>query len=62
MDGTAIAADPLNARWVKAAGTDPADCCGSGCVRCIFDSHDDAMERYRAALAEWNERTDSDND
>ncbi|MEO7013597.1 MAG: oxidoreductase-like domain-containing protein [Dokdonella sp.] len=41
---------------------DPADCCGSGCVRCIFDSHDDAMERYRAALAEWNERTDSDND
>ncbi|MEP6882989.1 MAG: oxidoreductase-like domain-containing protein [Dokdonella sp.] len=35
------------------AEPDPADCCGSGCVRCIFDLHDDAMQRYREALAQW---------
>jgi len=35
---------------------DPADCCGEGCVRCIYDVHDEAVERYRAALAAWQER------
>ncbi|HET6546201.1 MAG TPA: oxidoreductase-like domain-containing protein [Rhodanobacteraceae bacterium] len=35
---------------------DPADCCGEGCVRCIFDVHDEAMERYETALAAWRER------
>jgi hypothetical protein len=32
---------------------DPADCCGSGCARCIFDIHDEAMQRYREALRQW---------
>jgi len=32
---------------------DPADCCGGGCVRCIYDVHEDALERYERALAEW---------
>ncbi|MDQ3269519.1 MAG: oxidoreductase-like domain-containing protein [Pseudomonadota bacterium] len=35
---------------------DPADCCGEGCVRCIWDLHDEAMERYRARLAAWKAR------
>jgi hypothetical protein len=37
----------------KPAEPDPSDCCGSGCPRCIFDIHEEAMQRYRAALAEW---------
>lgn len=35
---------------------DPADCCGGGCVRCIYDVHEDALERYEQALAAWLER------
>ena len=32
---------------------DPLDCCGEGCVRCIYDVHEEAMDRYRDALAAW---------
>lgn len=35
---------------------DPADCCGGGCVRCIYDVHEDALARYERALARWRER------
>ena len=35
---------------------DPADCCGEGCVRCIYDVYDDAVERYREKLRAWRER------
>ncbi|MEI7038329.1 oxidoreductase-like domain-containing protein [Fulvimonas yonginensis] len=35
---------------------DPVDCCGSGCTRCVFDLHDEAMARYEAALAAWRGR------
>lgn len=35
---------------------DPNDCCGEGCVRCIYDVHDEALERYAKALAAWRER------
>lgn len=31
---------------------DPADCCGSGCVRCIFDLYDDQLRAWRQAVAE----------
>jgi len=36
----------------------PADdeCCHGGCVPCVFDRYDDALERYRAALAAWEAR------
>lgn len=37
----------------KPTEPDPLDCCGSGCVRCIFDVHDEAMERYRDRHAAW---------
>ena len=32
------------------------DCCHSGCNPCVFDLYDEALERYRAALAEWEAR------
>lgn len=32
------------------------DCCRSGCTPCVFDLYDDALERYRTALAEWEAR------
>lgn len=37
----------------KPAEPDPLDCCGSDCVRCIFDVHDEAMERYSDQHAAW---------
>jgi hypothetical protein len=35
---------------------DPADCCGAGCVPCVYDRYEDALERWRDALAAWCER------
>jgi len=35
---------------------DPADCCGGGCVHCIFDLHEAALERYEHELAAWRAR------
>ncbi len=29
------------------------DCCGSGCVVCVFDAYELARERYAARLAAW---------
>jgi hypothetical protein len=34
----------------------PSDCCGGGCDRCVYDLHDEALERYRKELAEWQAR------
>ncbi|HEY4541678.1 MAG TPA: oxidoreductase-like domain-containing protein [Noviherbaspirillum sp.] len=35
---------------------DPADCCNSGCMRCVFVIYEEQMEAYRAALREWESR------
>lgn len=32
------------------------DCCCSGCVPCVFDLYEDAMERYRVQYAAWRAR------
>jgi hypothetical protein len=32
------------------------DCCRSGCVPCVFDLYEEAMERYRIELKAWGER------
>jgi len=32
------------------------DCCGSGCVHCVFDLYQIALENYRQALAAWEAR------
>ena len=29
------------------------DCCGSGCVVCVFDAYEQARERYETRLAAW---------
>jgi hypothetical protein len=29
------------------------DCCGTGCVMCVFDAYQIAQENYEAALAAW---------
>jgi hypothetical protein len=35
---------------------DRDDCCHSGCESCVFVLYDEALERYRAALAAWEAR------
>ncbi|WP_050468422.1 oxidoreductase-like domain-containing protein [Herbaspirillum chlorophenolicum] len=32
------------------------DCCGNGCVPCIFDIYEQARERYLEQLDAWNQR------
>lgn len=38
------------------AEPDPTECCGEGCVPCVYDRYEAALERYRAALADWQAR------
>jgi hypothetical protein len=47
----AIAAD--DPRPQPPPAPDPLDCCGEGCVRCIYDGYDDALEAHRTTLAAW---------
>jgi len=35
---------------------DPEECCGEGCVPCVYDRYDEALERYREALSAWRAR------
>lgn len=32
------------------------DCCGSGCVVCVFDAHELARARHAARLRDWQIR------
>lgn len=41
---------------VPPAEPDVADCCGEGCVRCVFDVYEQALEKYQLALATWRDR------
>ena len=50
------AADPADPPPVRPAEPDPADCCGEGCVRCVYDAYEEALGRYEAALAAWRAR------
>ncbi len=34
----------------------PDDCCGGGCLPCVFDAYEDALERHRVQLAAWQAR------
>jgi hypothetical protein len=49
-------ADPMPQRPPE---PDATDCCGEGCVRCVYDVHDEALERYEQALAAWRARRQS---
>ena len=44
-------ADPAPSRPPE---PDAADCCGEGCVRCVYDIHEEALERYQRALDAWH--------
>lgn len=35
---------------------DAEECCGEGCVHCVMDRYDEAVARYRDALAAWQAR------
>ncbi|MHB1056402.1 MAG: oxidoreductase-like domain-containing protein [Rhodanobacter sp.] len=41
---------------VRPTEPDAADCCGEGCVRCVYDVYEEALERHEAALAAWRAR------
>jgi hypothetical protein len=32
---------------------DASDCCGEGCINCVYDRYEAALERYRDALSRW---------
>lgn len=34
----------------------PEECCNSGCIPCVYDLYDEAMDRYREALKAWRAR------
>ncbi|AYD65475.1 hypothetical protein YH64_024905 [Achromobacter sp. LC458] len=34
----------------------PDECCNSGCIPCVYDRYDEAMENYRQALKAWRSR------
>jgi hypothetical protein len=36
------------------------DCCGTGCVNCVFDMYQIARENYELALAGWLARHPKD--
>ena len=38
------------------------DCCRSGCVPCVFDLYEEALERYRIELKAWQERHPNEQD
>jgi Oxidoreductase-like protein, N-terminal. len=35
---------------------DAADCCGGGCVHCVFDLYEAALKRHAQSLARWRAR------
>jgi hypothetical protein len=52
-DGSDQRPDPAP---VRPPEPDAADCCGEGCVHCVYDRYDEALERYQLALAAWQAR------
>ncbi|WP_158883864.1 oxidoreductase-like domain-containing protein [Rhodanobacter sp. L36] len=48
--------DTADPRPMPPVEPDAADCCGEGCVRCVFDIYDEARARYDEALAAWQLR------
>jgi hypothetical protein len=48
--------DPIPAAPVKPVQPDLDDCCNRGCYPCVFDTYDDAMDRYKKALKLWEKQ------
>ena len=36
---------------------EPDECCGSGCVRCVYDIYYERLEQYEEQLREWEEES-----
>lgn len=34
----------------------PSDCCGSGCIPCVYDDYYERMDEYRDTLKAWKAR------
>ena len=51
-----MASVPDDPRPLPPDKPDPGDCCGGGCVHCVFDLYEAALERYEAELAAWHAR------
>jgi Oxidoreductase-like protein, N-terminal len=34
----------------------PGECCGLGCVPCVYDLYEEALEGYETKLRQWHER------
>lgn len=32
------------------------DCCGGGCVPCVYEIYEMELERYEAAMQKWQQR------
>jgi hypothetical protein len=48
--------DSANTAPVAPVQPDLDDCCNRGCYPCVFDTYDDAMDRYKAALRIWEKQ------
>ncbi|WP_329740823.1 oxidoreductase-like domain-containing protein [Dyella sp. A6] len=40
----------------RPAEPSPEECCGEGCVPCVYDRYENALDRYNEDLAAWRER------
>lgn len=56
MHEAARAPDPTDPPPQRPVEPDAADCCGEGCPRCVYDIHEQALERYQVELAAWRAR------
>jgi Oxidoreductase-like protein, N-terminal len=44
--------DPPTELPPRPAPPEPGDCCGGGCARCVFDVHEELLERWRRQVDE----------
>lgn len=57
-DFSAMSSSPANPAPPPTPPTPPDDnaCCQSGCVLCVYDLYQEELDRYRLALAAWQEQ------
>jgi hypothetical protein len=56
VDSASPVDDPADPAPRHPSEPDAADCCGEGCARCVYDIHEEALERYRRAQDAWRAR------
>ncbi len=39
----------------KPVEPDPDSCCGSGCLKCVYDIYNEELEEYDEDLKKWEE-------